>query len=215
MASPITIHFFRHGDKQGDALTPKGRDQALQAGRDLRKEIQKNAIVKIYASPTVRTKQTGQYIMESLERRDIRAPRERKELAISGGGPVHERLVKEMGVDKYVEAWLKKALPADDSETAWETGRKLERKAVEFAGKLNTRFAKLPFYKRLLGRKPIHLIYVTHQGNMEALAQKLTGKGLDELGGMAGHLEHLQIKVPARGPLSVEYKGRAHEVRRR
>jgi len=227
MAAPITIHFFRHGDKDGDKLTPKGRDQALAAGLELQKTIPKNAIVKVYASPSVRTQQTGSYIIEGLGlTKHVRAPRVRYQLGIPPFTPAGEKATKEMGVEKYVEGWLKKTLPPETTgkirrhgkeidATAEAFGERLKWKAVDFAEKLNAKFEKMPFYKRLLGKKPIHIIYVTHMGYPEALAQHLTGKGVDELGGLSGHLEHLQIKVPAKGPLSVEYKGRAHEVRRR
>ena len=216
MAAPVTIHFFRHGDKDGDRLTPQGRDQALDAGRELRKTVPKNAVVKMYASPTVRTQQTGDYITEGLgPDRRVRVPRVRKKLEIAPLSPTGMGLYKALGQDKYIEMWLKGLLPKEAAEPAVEKAAKMRRQTVEFAARLNRSFAALPWYKRAFGRRPVHLVYVTHQGNLEALAMSLTGKGFEELGGGSGHLEHLAITVPVKGGLKVEYKGRAHEALRR
>ena len=214
MPAPIVLHIFRHGDKEGDALTALGVKQALAAGRELRKTVPKNAIVKMYASPTVRTQQTRAHIAEGLGRA-VREPRVRKKLEIAPTSPTGIGLYKALGQDKYVETWLKGLLPEGAAEPAVEKAAKMRRQTVEFAERLNRSFAALPWYKRASGRRPIHLVYVTHQGNMEALAMGLTGKSFEELGGGSGHLEHLAITVPVKGGLKVEYKGRTHEALRR
>ena len=77
---PHRIILVRHGESEGNAdknhyrtipdyalmLTPNGVEQARQAGREI-KEIIGSENIHVYLSPYFRTRQTCQYIRESIE----------------------------------------------------------------------------------------------------------------------------------------------------
>jgi len=77
---PKRIILIRHGESEGNAdkkvfetipdyqlsLTPRGEEQAKQAGQEIKKIIGKETI-QVYISPYYRTRQTYQHIRESIK----------------------------------------------------------------------------------------------------------------------------------------------------
>jgi broad specificity phosphatase PhoE len=83
---PNRIILIRHGESEGNIdkgqyltipdyalnLTPKGINQARQAGKEL-KDIVENEGLYVYLSPYVRTRQTYQYLKESANANIVKA----------------------------------------------------------------------------------------------------------------------------------------------
>jgi broad specificity phosphatase PhoE len=216
--APVVVHLLRHGEKmkvegeKEEVLTEKGHQQAFKAGRELRELIPKNAIVKMYASPFKRVQQTREEIAMGLGR-PSRAPRTRESLAIGKAtNPEREKeLFKELGQQEFVTRIVKGTLEPGVTESSEQTASRLRRQTLELAGRIVGK------RKSILARvfsKPIHLVFATHQGGLDKLVMKLTGKELEELGGLSGYLERLSVEVPYKGPLRLHYRGKVYEAPR-
>lgn len=203
----VTIHIFRHGEKQGDALTSKGEHQALEAGEKLRDLVPENAILKMYSSPAMRTQQTRAFITQGLGR-GVYHPRLRAAIGLpTMNKEKSDALIKTMGQEKFVEDWLEGKFGPDVFEPAGKVAERLAKQSLGFARKVA---------ERSKGARPIHLVYVTHQGGIDKLAMQLIGKAkVSELGGLSKELERLTVHIPQTGhTMSVEYRGHRYTVPR-
>ena len=83
---PTRILLIRHGESEGNAdkyqymsvpdyalnLTPRGIEQARQAGKEIQ-DMLGNESLYVYLSPFFRTRQTFQYLKESLEKNIVKS----------------------------------------------------------------------------------------------------------------------------------------------
>jgi broad specificity phosphatase PhoE len=213
LRAAVVVHIFRHGEKKGEELTPKGIDQAINAGQELRALVPKKAVVKAYSGPASRVQETRKWILYGLGRPERLVSRVRESIGL----PREEKpervkaLFSELGQEEYVRRFVEGTLEPGVAEPAVNVAERLRRQTLGLAARLAGK-RKGPL-ARLFAR-PIHLIYATHQGGMDRLVGNLTHQDLKELGGLSGYLERLSIEVPYKGPLRLHFRGKSYEVPR-
>jgi broad specificity phosphatase PhoE len=192
----IEIHIFRHAEAEGEKrdanLTEKGKKQAQITAEDLLKEIaQTGGVIKIFHSPILRAKQTAENFEMAIEKlikeKPIdfpgirlsykRRPRE-KLYGLGVYGKLKEKVEKGEISEEFIDYWLEHPETIEGKSPDIIAGRVLD---------LANKAEKIS--ERLGGGEPIHYIFITHEMPLVALANKLSRKNLQELGGDIGNCE--------------------------
>lgn len=198
----IEIYIFRHAEAEGEKrdanLTETGKKQARITAEGLLKEIaQSSGVIKIFHSPILRAKQTAENFEMAMEKLIKERPtdfpgirlykrRSREKLyGLGVYGKLKEKAEKGEVGEEFIDYWLEHPETIEGKSPDIIAGRVLD---------LASRAEKIS--ERLGDGEPIHYIFITHEMPLVALANKLSGKNLQELGGDIGNCEGGKIVFP-------------------
>jgi broad specificity phosphatase PhoE len=210
MARKITLHFYRHGEKdKAGMLTDKGREQASLAGKTLAEDLQKEGkiTVKCIATTVPRAIETRDKLENAIKESnnpdiELIKPSIRRKMG-EGGIPrdkLHPWWEEAKKAPDIIEFWLKKDEPA-----AIES-------PVEAAAKLGTLLKIIDrISRRLEAGRPVHYVFAGH-ADIAALIKHISGKTPAELGAPFGYCSKVKFEFEE-GKIWMEFNGKRFEVK--
>lgn len=205
MPRKIVVHVFRHGKAAQGILTPEGIRELKGIGKELRKSIPRKGSAKFYFSPVPRAVQTAGILREATGKKALKyVPRTREALTETGRAS-QEAFLKEFekaGKNESVllSRWLDKAIDASVLEQPEKSVERLKKALFKFPAYLSG---------RLKEGKPIHLVYVSHGGPLDAFIEHLTNAKMSDLGGFIKNGERM-IFTFKKGSLSLVFRGKKY-----
>jgi broad specificity phosphatase PhoE len=204
----VVVHLIRHGERPTESvsagqLSPKGREQGVQKGRTIGKELNRNKkkkIVKFYTSDVDRNRDFMNLIAGSLgneaNRADVKveqlSPRIRNKFKYSTIRDQGEfdRRYGNMNLDTFEKLWFAGRVPKKVCETPREVLERVQRWTEDMASHISHKYKG--------NDVEIHLVIVTHGDLIGALRQHITGKIIKTTQERAQFAERIKISMRGR-----------------
>jgi broad specificity phosphatase PhoE len=209
MARKITLHFYRHGEKDKEGmLTPKGLEQAASAGKALVENLRKEGdiVVKCISTSLPRAIQTRDQFERTIE--DANIP------SVEIAKPHIRRTMGDMDIRDKLHPWWTEAKKSKDLLEFWL--RNPEPAAVETPAEASARLSVIlkivnRIAQRLEAGKPVHYVFVGHN-DISALVEFVSGKTISQLGGPLEYCEKINFEFDG-NKIWMGFRGEKYEVK--
>lgn len=209
MAKKVTLHFYRHGEKDKEGLlTPKGFEQASIAGKALVEDLRKEGKITV--------KCVGTSLKRSQQTRD-QMENEIRDAKLTDAEIIKSsirRTMKEPAMRDKDSPWWQEAKKAPDLVEFWL--RNADEKATETPAEASARLKFLlkmveRISNRLESGRNVHYVLVGH-ADVSALIEHFAGKVMQYPEKTLGFCEKVKFEFEE-GKVWMEFRGKKYEVK--